>query len=452
MEPQTNIALKQNPSFIKEETPVEVLPSVQEEELVSDEINDIISHNPHWIVKHGASLIGFIALSMLAFSWFIRYPDVLKVPMNIVALHSPKKVVARSEGKLQTLLVKNGANVTAQQPLAFLQSTGKHLDVLEIRQWIDNVETMTAKSGLQAIQTIQLPAKIAVGELQQSHMEFQTIYLEILQTFSGGFYQQKLVALVKDINFIEDQDRILLQQKQLLQEDYAIQQKEYNMKVRLAQEKVIAPLELGQDRSKFISKSSELQKMETQLLNQKITLHNKQKEVMELQKQIADMQSKFSTSLLVFKSKVEEWITRYVAVSPESGKLQFVSALQENQHIAMGQQMFYVEPANSVFYGDIAARQAGFGKVKEGQSVVIRVESYPSSEFGYLKGKISFISPLLVRDSSFLIHVQLPDGMNTNYNKVIPFRDNLKATAEIITQDRRLLEKLFSNVIDKARQ
>lgn len=450
MEQQKNVALVETPAFAEEEISVDTLP--REQELVSDEINDIISHKPHWIVHHSASFIGLIALGMLVFSWFIHYPDVLKVPMDIVALHSPKKIMARSEGKLQMLLVENGASVEARQPLAFLQSTGNHRDVLGIRQWIDTVETLTAKVGLHAIRSFRLPDKISLGELQQSYLEFQTVYSETLQTFAGGFYQQKLEALAMDISFIEDQNRILLKQKQLLEEDYAIQKNEYTMKAQLAREKVIAPLEFGQDKSKFISKSSEIQQMETQLLSQKVTLHNKQKEVMELKKQISDLQSKFYTSLLVFKSNVEEWIARYVAVSPESGKLQFVSALQENQHIAIDQQLFYVEPANSLFYGNISARQAGLGKVKVGQDVVIRVESYPSAEFGYLKGKISFISPLLVKDSSFLIHVQLPDGMYTNYNKVIPFRDNLKASAEIITQDRRLLEKLFSNVIDKARQ
>jgi hypothetical protein len=135
-------------------------------------------------------------------------------------------------------------------------------------------------------------------------------------------------------------------------------------------------------------------------------------------------------------------------MSPENGKIQFVTALHQNQQIHNGQELFYVEPANNQFYGEVLAEQKGFGKVDVGQGVIVRVESYPSAEFGYLQGKITTISSVLVNDSSYLVNVELPDGLRTNYGKIIPFKNNMKAKAEIITQERRLLKKLFSTVID----
>src|SRR5258708_6591737 len=52
----------------------------------------------------------------------------------------PKKILARSEDKLQSLFVKNGEFVNEQQPLAYLQSTGNHDQVFALRKWMGVVE------------------------------------------------------------------------------------------------------------------------------------------------------------------------------------------------------------------------------------------------------------------------------------------------------------------------
>lgn len=73
---------------------------------------------------------------------------------------------------------------------------------------------------------------------------------------------------------------------------------------------------------------------------------------------------------------------------------------------------------------------------------MIKVESYPSNEFGYLAGTVSYISNIPNRRDSFLIKVDLPRGLETNYGKTIFFRNGLTAGAEIITDSRRLFDRL----------
>jgi hypothetical protein len=253
--------------------------------------------------------------------------------MSIVAVNAPKKVLARSEGKLQSLLVTNGDLVDANQPLAYLQSTGNHSDVFAIQKWIMHVEEAISDNNIDVLSSIKLPKHTSLGELQQPFYEFQANYHEVLQTLSHGFYVQELSALKKDMEFIEEQNIILLKQKQLAIDDYDIQEKEFKAKEYLAREKVIAPLEFGHDKSTIINKSSSLQQMEAQLLGQKVAYHNKQKEIMEIEKQIEDLQNKFFSSLSVLKNKIEEWISHYVILSPEAGKLQFETTLLENQYI-----------------------------------------------------------------------------------------------------------------------
>jgi len=92
------------------------------------------------------------------------------------------------------------------------------------------------------------------------------------------------------------------------------------------------------------------------------------------------------------------------------------------------------------------AGQAGFGKIKNGQRVILRLNGYPSAEFGYIEGKVSYISNLPNEQDSFITKIDLPAGLMTNYKKSIFFRNNLSASAEVITDDRRLIDRLFGQL------
>jgi HlyD family secretion protein len=98
------------------------------------------------------------------------------------------------------------------------------------------------------------------------------------------------------------------------------------------------------------------------------------------------------------------------------------------------------------FYAELTVGQNGLGKIKTGQPVMLKLESYPGNEFGYIKGSVNYISNIPSRRDSFLIQVHLPKGLQTNYNNVILFRNNLSAKAEIITDDRRMFDRLVGQL------
>jgi HlyD family secretion protein len=50
------------------------------------------------------------------------------------------------------------------------------------------------------------------------------------------------------------------------------------------------------------------------------------------------------------------------------------------------------------------------------------------------------------RRDSFLLKVNLPQGLRTNYDKEIFFRNNLSAQGEIITDDRKLFDRLLGQL------
>ena len=83
-----------------------------------------------------------------------------------------------------------------------------------------------------------------------------------------------------------------------------------------------------------------------------------------------------------------------------------------------------------------------FGKVAAGQSVEIYLENYPPEEYGTLRGTVRTLSSL-PKQGYYLVTVDFPEGLTTQYGKAIPFAQQLLGQAEIITAELRLLERFF---------
>jgi len=423
-----------------------VAPEGDNHEIVSDDIQEIISHKPNWIIRRGNIIFLVVTIFLFALTWFIKYPDIVNASAKLVALNPPKLVAAKVEGKLLKLLVANNQQVVKGQVLGFMESTANYKQVISLRQKLAEVITFVQNNHYDLIDVDSVSVFSELGELQSDYEGLQNELLQTRQTLANGYYQKKKRSLEKDLNYISVLKSNTGEQKRLLQQDKELQAKEFKAYELLAKDKIIAPLELNQYKSKLIAKEQNLQQADAQLTNGDISMHNKEKEILDLQKTITDQQQKFYAALLSMKSQVEKWLYQYQLTAPEDGKVLFISSLKENELISNGQSLFFIEPNQSSFYAELMAGQRGLGKVKEGQQVLVRVNGFPSTEFGYINGNITFISGIPNSRDSFLIKVNLPKGLQTNYGKRIFFRNNLSAQAEIMTDNRKLFDRLMGQL------
>lgn len=415
-------------------------------ELLTDEVQEVISYRPHWFVRKGNILFLFIILGLLALTWIIKYPDVIYGSARLVAVNPPKLITSKTGGKLLKLFVVNEQMVQKARHLGWLESTADYKEVLQLQEWVDQTAEAINNDNYDYIASHELPQFNRLGELQVQYQQFQNHFKIAIQTLTSGYYQKKKTALQKDLQFLANLKNNTYHQKQLQEHDRELQQKEYKAYESLANDKVIAPLELNQYKSKLIAKEQSLEQLNAQMTNSDINGHAKQKEILDLEKQVTDQQQQFHSALLELKSEIEKWIQQYVLVAPEDGKVLFVSFLQENELISNGQPLFYIQPEQTKFYVEMMTGQKGIGKIQQGQKVMIKAEGYPSNEFGYLSATINYISSIPNHRDSFLVKAELPKGLLTNYGKTIYFRNNLSAYGEIITDNRRLFSRFTSEL------
>ncbi len=416
------------------------------DELISNEVKEIISYRPHWMIRKGNLLFLLVLLSLLTLTWFISYPDIINGSARLVSLNAPKMISPKTEGKIVKLFVSDGEEVQKGKHLAYMESTASYKEVIQLRNWIEQTINETKNNDYTVLIKNPVPVLFDLGELQSPYQNFQNQFAETKQLLASGYYQNKKAALQKDLQYLSSLKATTYQQKTLLEQDQQLQKKKYEAYEGLEKEKVIAPLELNQYKSKLISKEQSIKQINSQLTNSDLASHSKEKEIMDLEKQVMDQQQSFHSALLDLKSEVEKWIQQYVLIASENGRLMFVSSLQENQLIGVGQELFYVQPKETNCYAELMIAQKGIGKVRKGEKVILKADGYPNEEYGHLTGVISYISNMPNRRDSFSVKVNLPRGLKTNYNKEIFFRNNLSAQAEIITDDRRLFDRLLGQL------
>ena len=115
----------------------------------------------------------------------------------------------------------------------------------------------------------------------------------------------------------------------------------------------------------------------------------------------------------------------------------------ENHFIVENQQLFTVSPPlNQKFVGFAKMPVANSGKVQKGQTVLIKLHNYPHQEYGTIKGKLESITSV-PKEELYTIKVALPNQLRTSSGKELEPRNELTGIAEIITEDKSLLNRIF---------
>ncbi|NHA05815.1 HlyD family efflux transporter periplasmic adaptor subunit [Mucilaginibacter sp. HC2] len=412
----------------------------------TDDMQDIITTVPSWILRWGITLFFGILVLMVSLSALIRYPDIVNAQLKIESPNSPKPVVSKVSGKLIKLLVKENANVVAGQALAYMESTGDHDKIRNLVTGLKQLQTQVLQSKPVSPLLFSESDNMQLGELQSAYQTFYQEYLNYKSAINDGFYLKKKTFLQNDLMALTQQAQQLNQQKQIQQRSFVIADDDYQMHKKLEKEKVETPAELRQQESKYLAQKEPLVQTESALITANNNYAGKQKEILELENQIREEKAKFLQALNSLISQAEDWKSKYILTAAQSGKLSYAGIIQENQVLSIGQEVFNINPGNEAFFGQMAIPQDNMGKIKEGQEVLVKLKSYPFEEYGIIRGRISYIADVPYKDSVFVSRVDFKVRSASDMKKPIHLKQGMTANAEIITQDATILQRLGRSV------
>jgi HlyD family secretion protein len=410
-------------------------------EIRSEEVQEIITQMPGGLIRWGIGLIFFLFVVLLSISWFVKYPDVIKAKVVVTTDPAPINLVSRAVGKI-TLLKK--ANETAQKNdlIAHLQTNASLTDMAYLEAALTSHEANTNTTDL----FIALDKNIKAGDLQ-GYVNATVKSLQDLIAFTETKLHEKQIAhLNKQVVSYKNLNRNLQKQLGLMKQEGALSYQQFKADSILLAQKVIAPLDFNKTKSAYLLQQRGLKGMEASIISNQLQADALEKQVTELEisrtKEENQLQTSAENAIKELAARLKAWKENFLFTAPADGTVAYLGFIENDQYIESGKPLFALLPTSNKLIAKAELPVLGSGKVKVGQAVNIRLSNYPFEQFGMLQGKIESISEVPDKEI-YTVAISLPQGMISTHNKLLSFRPQLQGETEIITEDLRLLERVF---------
>lgn len=415
-------------------------------ELRSESVQDILSAPPHWMIRWGNTVIFIILIMILLMSYFIKYPEFIPAPIIVTSQNPPEKIEARTNSKIEKILIKNGQEVNKGQVLFVLQSSANYEDVLKFKSIIDSISPSEISSF-----PINETSRYKLGELQSDYNTFAKAFREEQLFTRLKPYSPENLAASQSLSEYQSRISTLKQQLNLENVKFDLSKKNFQRTQTLFDQGVISKMELENEKIKYLQAEQNLKNLNISLsqLEEGINNLNKTKSGVAINNE-KDKINLESQSIQVFeqlRKSLRQWEQTYLLVSSTKGVVSYQQFWGENQFIKTGDVVLSVLPKNKeALVGRMSIPSTNSGKVSQGQKVLIKLDNYRYQEYGILEGRVQNISLTPDEKGNYYVDIILPKGLKTSYNKQLPFDKELKGNAEIVTQDLRLIERFFYQI------
>jgi multidrug resistance efflux pump len=415
-------------------------------ELRSESVQDILTRPPHWMIRWGNTAIFFCFLMVILMSFFIKYPEFIAAPILVTSQNPPEKIEVITNSKIEKIFIDNGAEVHKDEILMVLQSSANFQDVLKLKDLVDSTSQNQVKNF-----PIKEVSNFKLGDLQTDYNNFaKALQDENVNSRLRPYAPENLAA---NQSLSENRNRIvtLRQQQKLEEAKFQLTKKNFQRSQSLYNQGVIAAVELETDKINYLQAQQNLEnnKISLSQLEESIYNLNKTKSGVAINSE-KDKINYSSQTLQLFeqlRKSLKQWEQTYLIVSSTNGVVSFQQFWGENQFLQSGTVLLSILPENKqAIVGRMFVPSINSGKIAEGEKVLIKLDNFQYQEFGIVEGKVENMSLTPDKDGNYYVDVILPKGLKTSYNRTLPFDKELKGNAEIVTKDLRLIDRFFYQI------
>lgn len=414
-----------------------------------DQVQTILGKPPGWILRWGISFIFMTVLILIFLSYLVKFPDIIPARVTLTTEIPPVHLFVQSGGKIENLLVEDKQAVTENDLLAIIQNPADHFDIVTLENFLKEIKNEKTED----LSEVDYPQNLELGEVQSFYSNF-TQNLNDFNFFENkNELAKKIYALKSQIRYLGRKNASIKKQEITIQRaiDLAVSNRD-RMQI-LYDQKAVSVKDVEDAKSEVLRNERELERMQTDFLDNKMKVKNLDLTIINLRENRRDGKNEKSISLKeqidVLLSEIENWKQKYLVISPMDGQVSFPKVINENQFLKNGEEIMTIVPQGGVgeMIGKALLPAASNGKVEEGFDINIRLDGYPYQEFGVVKSTVKSKS-ILPQDDFYLLELTMPDTLKTTYGRLIPFQQEMGGTGNIITKDRRILERIFDKFLN----
>lgn len=413
-------------------------------ELRSEEVQEILSNPPVWIVRWGITLIFMFTCIILTLSFIIRYPDFVTAKVLVTTELPTEKIVARYSGQLDKILVGNRDTVHIGQKLGVIENTADFDDVYLLKSIMDTIEFSTRDF----LFPIELTSTLLLGDIEMAYIGFEKSYVDYFLLKDLDPYTNQLLGNTQSLTEIKIRLVDQIKQKQLLEQEFRLKRTDFERHKQLYEKGVISQQEYESKELDFLQIQKNISAMAISISQMREAISTANQTLKKTRINEQEDNTRFLKNLAqsynALKKAIRDWEYNYTLSSSINGVISFQEYWGVNQQVNTGDVIFSILPVDiSNLVGKLIIPAQNAGKVTIGQKVLVKLDNYPYQQYGMLVGKVRNISISPDRDGNYIVYISLQEGTRTSYGQELGFEQELLGNAEIITEDLSVAERLF---------
>lgn len=403
------------------------------------------------LATHSTFWIAALAVVIFTIWASISTLDIVSVAVGEVIPSSQVKTVQHLEGGIvREIMVREGSEVKAGQPLIELEPTVSNADVAELRVRLTSLETDIAQfealSEGKDAPTFSEDIKARYPDLvAQAQKRFETR----LARHNGNLNSQKQTVLQRRQEINEIKQRIIGSQKSL-----ALVSEQVGMSKELLAKNLVnrfRHLDLLKEERTL---QSTVEADQAALLRAESALSEQQAELASIQTIFADeVQKSLETARLQSRelseriTKFEDSLSRTIVRSPVDGVVKTMHVVTVGGVVRPGDPVVDVVPVGDklVVEGKLPTQDIGY--VTSGQAAVVKLASSDAIRFGKLDGRVIEVSPDTLMSPEgvpfYRVRIEIEKSYFENGELRYELFPGMQVIASIQTGERTVLEYIL---------
>ncbi len=407
--------------------------------------------------SHAARLLTY--LIMLMFTVLILWSVLGKI--DIIATATGKLIPASNIKTIQTLVDSEIEEIFVQEG----QYVKEGQDLIKFNQTEVQANIRRIKNEMKALEIAVARLQALLTDNPEENFAYDETIDEYLIKIHSGLLKSQMTEKAAKIEVLNGQIAKAEKEKDTIAADLKrIEKLLPSVKERIEKKKILADKKLIA-RLTFLEQEEELTNLQKQRNVQVKKMAETEANIEFLQKELRQYLAEFDKSIMQELKdnreklasyqqeliKYEEALKRTVVKAPLSGYVQQLVYHTKGGVVETAKPIMNLVPEDYKLEADVMILNKDIGFVRPEQNVEIKIDSFPFTKYGTIKGKVRNISGDAVQDEKlgliFPSRLTLLDNKILADGQVVQLKPGMSVTAEIKTGKRRVIEYLLSPVM-----
>lgn len=407
--------------------------------------------------SHAARLLTYVIVAM--FTVLILWSVIGKIDIiataagKLMPASNIKTIQTLTDSEIEEIYVQEGEYVKAGQDLIKFNQTEVIANISRIENEIEALKIAIAR--LQALLT----------ENPQENFNYDRDIDAYLIKMHADLLKSQIIEKSARIDVLKGQIAKAEKEKDTISADLGrIEKLLPSVTERIEKKKILVDKKLLA-RLTFLEQQEELTNLQEQRNVQAKKMAETEENIEYLKKELRQYLAEFDKNLMQELTenreklasyqqelvKYREALKRTVVKAPLSGYVQQLVYHTKGGVVETAKPIMNIVPENYKLEAQVMILNKDIGFVRPEQDVEIKIDSFPFTKYGTLKGKVRNISGDAVQDEKlglvFNARLTLSDNKIKADGQIIRLKPGMSVTAEIKTGKRRIIEYLLSPVM-----